>query len=373
MVTMKDVAKAAGVSQAAVSYAYSRPAKLSTGQVKHIMETASRLGYAGPNIVGATLRSGKVGAIGVMVMDTLQYAFTDWSTRSLLQGVVESHRLDDSALTLLPLPHNIESLTEPGRRVADGGRSALRGLVDGVIVHSLPDDHPALLFLRARNIPIVVVDAPRLPGVPLIGIRDRDAAREQMEHVLKLGHRKVGVIADRLRPDGHRGWVSVERRTQSSERVVRERLLGYSDACQAYDISFDELPLVEGGAWDDDSAVNAARVLLEGSEITAVVATSDTMAFGALKVAEELGRSVPADLSVIGFDDVPAAELAGLTTIRQPMVEKGRIAANMLMDLIAGKIEHEEQQTLETELIVRETTAKVKRATVRKRKAVTKQ
>lgn len=360
MVTMKDVAKAAGVSQAAVSYAYSRPSKLSAPQVRHIMETAERLGYAGPNIVGASLRSGKVGAIGVMVMDTLQYAFTDWSTKSLLQGVVESPLLDDSALTLLPLPHNVESLAAPGRRVSDGGRSALRGLVDGVIVHSLPDDHPAVLFLRARRIPIVVVDAPRLPGVPLIGVRDRDAAREQMEHVLELGHRKIGVIADRLIPDGHRGWVSPARRAESTERVVRERLTGYAEACAGAGLDFDAVPLVEAGAWDDESALGAARTLLERGGITAVVATSDTMALGVLAVADELGVSVPADLSVIGFDDVPAAEPAGLTTVRQPMVEKGRIAANMLMDLIAGKIEHEEQQTLPTELIVRSSTKRAK-------------
>jgi len=84
MVNMKDVARAAGVSQAAVSYAYSHPAKLSENQVRHIMKTADRLGYAGPNIIGSSLRSGgRTGAIGVMVMDTLHYAFTDASTKCL--------------------------------------------------------------------------------------------------------------------------------------------------------------------------------------------------------------------------------------------------------------------------------------------------
>lgn len=361
MVRMKDVAKAAGVSQAAVSYAYSRPEKLSAPQVKHIMETAERLGYAGPNIVGASLRSGKVGAIGVMVMDTLQYAFSDWSTKSLLQGVVESHRIDDCALTLLPLPHNIESAADPARRVSDGGRSALRGLVDGVIVHSLPDDHPALLVLRSRRIPIVVVDAPRMPGVPLVGVRDREAAREQMEHILRLGHTRIGVIADRLIPDGHRGWVTPQRRRSGTERVVRERLHGYAEALEAAGLDLDALPLIEAGAWDDESALGAARSMLAEHNVTAIVATSDTMALGVLTVAEERGSSVPADLSVIGFDDVPAADEAGLTTVRQPMVEKGRIAANILMDLIAGNLEHEEQLTLPTELIVRSSTAKPKR------------
>lgn len=358
MVTMKDVAKAAGVSQAAVSYAYSRPSKLSAAQVEHIMSTAARLGYAGPNIVGASLRSGKVGAIGVMVMDTLQYAFSDESTKSLLDGVVGSHRLDDCALTLIPLPHTDEGdANTPSRQASENGRSALRGLVDGVIVHSLPDDHPALLFLRARRIPIVVVDAPRLPGVPLVGVRDREAARTQMRHVLDLGHTKVGIIADRLRPDGYRGVVSADRRRDSTERVVRERLAGYAESCTAAGIDFESVPLVEAGAWDHTSATSAARTLLDQGPLTAVVTTSDTMAIGVLEVASERGLAVPDDLSVIGFDDVPAAARVGLTTIHQPMVEKGRIAANMLMDLISDNNEHEEQLTLPTELIVRTTTA----------------
>lgn len=364
MVTMRDVAKASGVSQAAVSYAYNNPGKLSAGQVKHIMETAERLGYAGPNIVGASLRSGKVGAIGVMVMDTLEYAFTDESTKSLLQGVVESNRLQDSALTLLPLPYHLPGQDQGGS--SPGGRSALRGLVDAVIVHSLPDDHPSLLLLQARRIPMVVVDSPWLPGVPLIGIHDREAARLQMEHLLELGHTKVGIIADRLIPDGFRGYVSAERRTQSNERVVRERLRGHADACSEAGIDFASVPVIEAGSWNDAAAEQAARTLLTEHDVTAVATTSDAMALGVLRVADELGILVPRDLSVIGFDDAPTAEAAGLTTIHQPMVEKGRIASNMLMDLMAGTVEQEHHLTLPTDLMIRSTT---ERLTSRRRRA----
>src|SRR5262249_16209031 len=105
MVTMKDVADAAGVSQAAVSYAYNRPDKLSEAQREHILAKAAELRYPGPNVVGSSLRSGKVGAIGVMVMDSMEYAFSDASTKALLEGVVQCRQLDDMALTLIPLAH----------------------------------------------------------------------------------------------------------------------------------------------------------------------------------------------------------------------------------------------------------------------------
>lgn len=351
MITMKDVALAAGVSQAAVSYAYSRPAKLSAGQVQHIMATAARLGYPGPNIVGASLRSGKLGAIGVMVMDTLAYAFTDPSTKALLEGVVQSHKLDDLALTLLPLPHDAAAL-------ADGGRSALRGLVDGVIVHSLPDDHPALLVLRSRNIPIVIVDAPRIGGLPLVGIRDREAAREQIRHVMELGHTNIGVVVERLKPDGHRGMVDAVRRHESVERVNRERVEGYREELEAAGMDFDAVPIVEAGAFDEASGREVCQLLLDSSDLTAIVTTSDTMAIATVKAARDRGLDVPGDLSVIGFDDAPDAAAFELTTIRQPMVDKGHIAATMLVELMAGNDEID-GVTLPHEMVVRGTTGPV--------------
>jgi len=357
MVNMKDVARAAGVSQAAVSYAYSHPAKLSENQVRHIMKTADRLGYAGPNIIGSSLRSGgRTGAIGVMVMDTLHYAFTDASTKSLLEGIVRSRRLDALALTLIPLPHEDPAGSQDGPRSAGAAHAALRGLVDGAIVHSLPDNHPALLTLRARNMPMVIVDAPALPGVPLIGIRDREAASSQMRHVLELGHRRIGILVERLRPDGRRGRADRARWTNSPERVVRERIEGYRLAYEEAGHRFDTVPILEVGAFDPHSAAQAATVLINDDRPTAIVATSDAMAIGVFEAAKTLDLNIPTDLSVIGFDDAPEAAPLGLTTIRQPMIEKGEHAAAILLDLIGGA-QASESLILPTELITRSSTA----------------
>jgi len=353
LVTMKDVAREAGVSQAAVSYAYGRPDRLSAGIRRQIMAAADRLGYPGPNIVGSSLRSGgRTGAVGVMLMDTLQYAFKDASTRSLLEGIVRHGRLDERCLTLIPLSSEggpegskPQSITHPG----------LRGLVDGAIVHSLPDNHPALMTLRALDTPMVVVDAPELPGVPFVGIRDREAAAQQLSHVLDLGHTRIAIIVERLKPDGRKGFAGRARWVNSVERVVRERIGGYETACEAHGVDFDRVSIIEVGAFDPDSARSAAGRLIDDEAPTAIVATSDAMALGVLAAAAERQLSVPDDLSVIGFDDAPEAAAAGLTTIRQPMVEKGEIAASILLTLLAGG-EAAGETILPTELIVRNTT-----------------
>src|SRR5690349_4018812 len=102
MVTMKDVAKAAGVSQAAVSYAFSGSPKVSAGQRDQILAVAADLGYHGPSIAGASLRSGRMGTVGVIIPGSLALAVEDPSTALLLKGIVEAGELADVALTLLP-------------------------------------------------------------------------------------------------------------------------------------------------------------------------------------------------------------------------------------------------------------------------------
>lgn len=355
MVTMKEVASAAGVSQAAVSYAYGRPDRLSDRQREHILQVAANLRYPGPNVVGSSLRSGKIGAVGVMIMDSLSYAFSDPSTRALLEGVTMNRRLDDLALTLIPLAHREYAANGERRAARDGGRPALRGLVDGVILHSLPDDNPSLRVLTSRGIPMVVVDAPYLKGIPMVSIEDRNAAFVQMSHLLDLGHKRIGVVAERLRPDGVKGAVDRARRLLAVEHVVRERLEGYQAACLLHGIDFNEVPVIEAGGFGREDGLWAANTLLTRSDLTAVACTSDTMALAMIEAALRSGRVVPEDLSVIGFDDAPGAQEAGLTTVRQPMVEKGRLAAEMLFRLIGGD-DTVGPVLLPHELVVRRTT-----------------
>jgi len=155
-----------------------------------------------------------------------------------------------------------------------------------------------------------VVDEPRLDGHAFVGSHDRLGARQAAEHLLELGHRRFAVLT----PRGH-----------------CERLAGYRDALAAGGAEWVEVRRFEPGP-------------------TAVIAATDELALDAIEAAREAGMRVPEDLSVVGFDDVPAAAPAGLTTVRQPLFEKGAIAGRLLSERAADEV------ILPVELVVRAST-----------------
>lgn len=348
MTTMHDIARAAGVSQAAVSYAYNQPQKLSADRREHILKIAAELGYAGPNPAGRNLRTGQVGAIGLMITDSLQYAFDDPAAGELLKGISHVGELAEIALTLLPCP--LESL-----RGAEGSGVLVRGAVDGFLVYAMPEGHPGIQVAMTRQLPMVIVDGPNPGGLSRVGIQDRTAAEAAAEHVLGLGHTQVGILLERLVPDGKSGRVSRARITAARDHVNRERLAGYSEALRRNKIRAAAVPVFEAGGYGVEATRAAARDLLDSQPLTAVVAASDTLALAVIAEARERGLRVPEDLSVVGFDDIPAAQGAGLTTMRQPLVEKGKQSARLLLDIING--EPGREIILPTELVVRDTTA----------------
>ncbi|MDF3306217.1 substrate-binding domain-containing protein [Rhodococcus sp. T2V] len=347
---MKDVAAAAGVSLAAVSYAYSNSPKVSPQRRAHIYEIASQIGYTGPHIMGSSLRSGRVGAVGVMVTDSLVHALDDPSSTLLMKGIVEIGELADVALTLLPLAGGDQLITEHKS-------PAVRGLVDGVVIHNVPTAHPMIDVLIERGIPAVAIDSPKSSKLPYVGINDRKAGCSQMSHLLELGHRRIAVIADRLHYGDGPGPILSGHVKGATERVVQERLLGYFDACREYGVAVEDLIIEGAGGIDRSSGMQAAERILARAEVTGVVATSDVHAAAALEVLHRQQIKVPEEVSVIGFDDAPIAEMWRMTTIRQPLVEKGRRAAAMLLEQIDGTGSRR-RVTLDTELVERETTGK---------------
>lgn len=340
---MKDVARAAGVSQATVSYVYSNSGRVSEAQREHVYAVAAQLGYVGPNAVGSSLRSGRVGAVGVVVMDSVVDALEDPSTILLMKGIAEVGDLEDVALTLLSAGHDVRT------------SQALRGLVDGVVLHNMPEEHPLAGVLAASGIPAVAVDSPRGSGLPYVGIDDQRGARLQMEHLLALGHRRVGILVDKLWVHGDGGLVSLAEARKATERNARERLAGHFKAWREAGLDLSALKIVDAAGIDDAAGARAASLLFDDGGVTGVVALSDVHAAAAMRVARERGWSVPRDVSVIGYDDAPVAALADLSTIHQPIVEKGRQAATMLLDRIAGG--SRKRTLLRTRLVERGSTA----------------
>jgi DNA-binding LacI/PurR family transcriptional regulator len=324
--TLLDVARAAGVSRSTASYAYNQPERLSAELRERVRAAAVALGYAGPDPAAAALRRGRAGALGVLFSESLSYAFADPAAILFLQGVATVGERLDVALTLLAVT--------PGG--GTGGPAAIRtSVVDGVIVYSVPEAHPAVLALAARGLPLAYVDMPAPEGEPQVRIDDRGGARRTAEHVLGLGHRRVGVLADRLSADGFRGTAGAARRRDADFPVARNRLAGYADALRDAGIDPDGVPVYDcGGNAPEDGRV-AASVLLGASPApTALLCMTDQIARGALLAAADAGLAVPGDLSVTGFDDLPEAAAADppLTSVHQDHEAKGVRAAQLLLE-----------------------------------------
>lgn len=351
-VTMTDVALALGVSTQTVSNAYSRPDQLSAALRDRVLAMAAQLGYAGPDPIARSLRRGSAGAVGVAFTERLSYAFADPAAVVFLRGLAESVERAGLRLSLLPGQPQ-DSAGRPDDAVI--GNAA----IDGLVVYSMPDDDPLVAAAFRRRLPVVVVDQPVMDGTPYIGIDDHGAAAGAAGHLIALGHRDVAVLSFRCQPDGYRGRASLERQQTATYAVTRSRLDGCASVLATDGRSRADLIVYECPGNDIRDAVAAAGVVLERHpRPTAILALSDQLALGALHAAHQRGIAVPEDLSVIGFDDIPLAETAStpLTTVHQPLREKGERGGELLLGAMAGDaVAHVE--LLPTHVVTRATTA----------------
>jgi DNA-binding LacI/PurR family transcriptional regulator len=343
--TLLDVARAAGVSRTTVSNAFNRPDQLSAELRERVLATARELGYAGPNPMARMLRTGRAGAVGVVFSDRLSYAVTDPAAVAFLQGIAEMCEQEDAALLIL------SAIDEEAAR-----RVVRQAAVDGFIIYCLATETGVIKAILERGGPVVAVDEPGFAQGPGVGIADRAGARQAAEHLLGLGHRRIAILSMETRPDSYIGPLDGARRAGSVYAVTDERLAGYEDALNVVGLDLAALRVEERPSNSPRAAHEAALALLaERPRPTAILAMSDLFALAAIDAAKELGLRVPDDLSVVGFDDIPIASQVTppLTTVRQPLVEKGRIAAELLF----GRRSAAAPIVLPTELVVRGTTA----------------
>ncbi|MFC9689817.1 LacI family DNA-binding transcriptional regulator [Kribbella sp. NPDC056951] len=331
-VTLKTVAKAVGVSPSTVSNAYNKPDQLSAALRDRILATARELGYAGPDASARALRSGKAGAIGVLFTDKLSYAFSDPFAVGFLAGLAEVAEEFRTSLLLMPL-----SSTD-----IDNGSAVQQAAIDGAAIFCVPHGHPALEILAARGIPAVSTDK-RDFTEDWVAIDEFEAATPMGEHLARLGHRDLVVLVDKAELTGGRvvelDWDEIG--CTDCELRIQGMLKAMPDA---------HVRLVSGGhnAFSSGQA-GASWVLDSQDRPTAIVGLSDVQALGAMEAMRVRGLVPGRDLTVTGFDDIPAAEPAGLTTIRQPIKDKGRRVGRVLLDPTTT----ERQVLLDTELIVR--------------------
>ncbi|HJW89283.1 MAG: hypothetical protein A2Z16_12930 [Chloroflexi bacterium RBG_16_54_18] len=339
LVTRDEVALKAGVSPATVSYVVNNgPRPVSPETQQKVLAAIQELGYK-PNAVARSLRLQKTSTIGLILPDTHNPFFAE-----VVRGVEKvafergfSVILCHSDYSLNQEIHYVDVLhTE---RVA------------GVLWFPATDDPAPAHLLADYEIPLVILDRV-VPGIQALSIVADNfrGAYLAVEHLIQLGHRRIGCIA---RP--------------SDLSHSQERVRGYRAALLDHGISVDNDLLIRGGFRMEDGRTATYRLLELAPAPSAIFTYNDFMAIGALRAAHELGLEVPEDLSIVGFDDIPqsAFTIPSLTTVRQSKQEMGCRGAEFLLDLSAGKEPEAFDSTpLEVQLIVRESTTSLKKKNI---------
>ena len=344
--TLASLAAELGVSRTTVSNAYNRPDQLSPALRRRVLDTARRLGYPGPDPVARSLRTRKAGAVGLLLTEALSYAFRDPVATGFLEGLALACEQAGNGLLLVPVSPEHADVA-----------AVHRASVDGFVVYSVREDDPHFLAVLERPVPTVVSDQPSgVEGVDRVGIDDRGAMLGLATHVTGLGHRQIGVICMRLAATRNDGPVSAARQAAIAYPVQRNRLAGLRDGLAQAGVAWSGVPVWERFDHSVEAGQRAAAELLTAHPgITAVVCTSDILALGALRHAAAQGIAVPENLTISGFDGVPEAERAGLTTVWQPVLEKGKAAGELLLG--SGDRTRPRRVTLPTELRVGRTSS----------------
>lgn len=345
-VTLQTVADKVGVSRMTVSNAFSRPDQLSAAMRDRVLKAADELGYNGPDPAARALARGSTGSIGVLLSNSPAEAFTDEIAAAFFSSIAATLSPRGIALTLLSSEPSGDVM--PARDVA----------MDGVIVYNCDPETGAREQVERRQLPLVLVDQPNTKGFSSVNVEDRVGARAAAQHLVDLGHTRIALIGK----TGAAPFGIVKAATATGQGYAStERLAGWTEVLAAAGIE----PVVLLLPIDSRDGGRGALETILGAQpdTTAILAFSDAMAAGVLLDAQDAGIEVPGQLSIVGFDDNPLATRVRpqLTTIRQDVTEKGRLAASMLIDAMqdrrAGRTTKRKAVTLPTELVVRGSTA----------------
>lgn len=329
MVTIQEVARRAGVGVGTVSRVLNDSPHVSTDTQARVRTVIAELGYR-PSQVARNLSLGRTMMLGVLVPFV-----THRSAVERIRGMVDRISAEPYDLALF----DVES---PSRRDELFRTLADRSRIDGLLVVSIPPHDGEVDRLAQVRLPAVLVDT-RHPRLPHVVVDDVGGGRLATEHLLGLGHRRVGFVGDL--PDERFGF-----------RASLDRLEGYRAALHDAGIPLDARLVCQTEFGHAQAGAAAVELLDTPNPPTAIFATSDTQALGVLEAADRLDVAVPGELSVIGFDDIDVAGYAGLTTIRQPLEDTGALGVEVVLDLLADPAATPESHELGVELVARATT-----------------
>jgi LacI family transcriptional regulator len=332
-VTIRDVARHAGVSVATASRALNANQVVNPQTRARVLAVMDELGFT-PNPAARRLSLGRTLTVGVVVS-----FLTRPQAAERLRGV--DAVLADSEFDLVI--YNVESVAKRDHylaTLADSQRT------DGLLVMSLPPPPDAVPVLTRAPVPVVFIDVhtPSVSELPRIVGDDVAGGALAARHLLDLGHRSIAFVGDAM--EDPFGFTS-----------SRDRQNGLTGELRGAGIEIGEEWIGHGAHGRYEARDLAHRMLTSTPRPTAIFAASDTQALGVIAAARDLGLRVPDDLSVIGYDDIEAADYVGLTTVSQQLFESGRRGAELLLAEIGLRSEESPQTKLHPQLVVRATTA----------------
>lgn len=338
---LKEVAKLLGVSTATVSNAFNRPDQLSEKLRERILKESAELGYFGPNLAARSLRKGQSDVIAVVLADTLSYSFSDPVASQFLQGVSEVLVDNNKQLLLL------------SSRLAATEQSTAESLPDGFIFYGAPMGD-AFTRIHRTGKPVIAVDFEE-PHCCSVNIDNKTSAYTAASHTIQSAEDRVAVISLRIVASDRVCRLSDEDlQGQSNEIITTQRLEGYLQASKEAGTTIPAHMIWHTPMNTPEVAEKAAHEALTSTpRPNVILCMSDVIALAVIRVAKSLNISIPEEVRIVGFDDIPEASrsLPGLTTINQESIEKGRIAASAI---IGGDIS--KPRTLPTELVIRGST-----------------
>ncbi len=335
-----DVAREAGVSKTAVSFAFNRPSRLAPETAVRIRTVAESLGYR-PHPVARMLTQRSTRTLGLLTPQTLSVIFSNPFFGAFSEGVARAAEHEGYALQFISPLHG--SLT----------RAVDRAMVDGVIAIGVSANHPEVEQLRAAGLPLVMVDSSALPDMPTVDVDDEGGAYAAAQHLIGLGHRDLLIV----------GIESTPGTPPEPDGIGGRRMRGYRRGLADSGVELGEDAVVVAPSTIEGGMAALRGAWEDGLRPTGILVMSDAMAIGVLRAARELGLDVPGEISVVGFDDIDISQHTNppLTTVHQPIRLKGEAAVRSLLARIDRPDVAVEQQRLATRLIIRGSTGPVAR------------
>lgn len=326
--TLVEIAKHAGVSRSTVSRVMNDHPSVDSATRARVLSVAERLNYL-PNIAARSLAVGRTRILGLAIPTGVSTLFTDPYFPLLIQGITSACNEHNHSVMLWLAEPEHERRTI--RQILQGG------MIDGVILASALLEDPLLEALVKRGMPFIMVGRhPSDDPVNYVDVDNKSGVREAVGYLLRLGYERVATIT------GPRNMIA-----------GADRLQGYLDALRDRRVLSNPALIVEGD-FSEEGGYAAMQKLFPHSP-DAVFIASDAMAVGAIRAIHDVGKRVPEDLAIVGFDDIPLAAHTNppLTTIRQQIPRLGSVAAETLIELINHPEHQPRRIVLPTELVIR--------------------